>query len=540
MTSVINASFLKFTRRAEVVDRSHLVETFVDAGPLMTLLQSRDHQVVYGRRGTGKTHALSYLAEERRQQGEVTAYIDLRTIGSSGGIYSDPNLPLSERATRLALDTLAAIHDKLVDHVLTEELNLAQLGPLLDEFADAVTEVSVEGTVEREREVAEEAKEAKETSFGVKASPPARLGLDVSRTTHSSSALTDRLRQSEVGVARHRIHFGRVGAVLIKLSEAIGRQVWVVLDEWSSIPLDLQPYLGDLLRRTILPAPGYTVKIGAIEQRSRFRLPTEEGDYVGLELGADVTADVNLDDFMVFENDAQRAKVFFTDLLFKHFASVAPPHEDASLPVDGSELVQRAFTQVTAFDEFIRASEGVPRDAINIVGLAAQKALSDSISVAHIRTAARTWYHRDKEAAVSASPASHTLLHWVIDRVIGERRARAFLLRSDISDTLIDSLFDARVLHILKKSISARDQPGIRYDAYKLDYGCYVDLISTAKAPLGLFPVDNEGEDETAFVEVPPDDYRSIRRAILDLKTFYEATGGTEKTGRGIAIEHHV
>lgn len=127
-------------------------------------------------------------------------------------------------------------------------------------------------------------------------------------------------------------------------------------------------------------------------------------------------------------------------------------------------IPREGFTQVTAFDEFIRAAEGVPRDAINTIGLAAQRALDTPISVTHVRQAAKAWYQRDKEAAVNANPEAHNLLHWVIDEVIGERRARAFLLRSDLGHTLIDTLFDARVLHILKKSISAHDQPGVRYD----------------------------------------------------------------------------
>jgi hypothetical protein len=70
-------------------------------------------------------------------------------------------------------------------------------------------------------------------------------------------------------------------------------------------------------------------------------------------------------------------------------------------------------------------------------------------------------------------------------------------------------------LHVLKRAISTHDQPGVRYDVYKLDFGCSVDLASTAKAPLGLLP-----EERGSYVEVPPDDYRSIRRAILDLAAF--------------------
>src|SRR5665213_1103416 len=81
---------------------------------------------------------------------------------------------------------------------------------------------------------------------------------------------------------------------------------------------------------------------------------------------------------------------------------------------------------------------------------------------------------------------------------------------------MIDDLFDARLLHILKKAVTAHDRPGVRYLVYKLDYGCYVDLLVTAKAPGGLLASD----ESEAFIEVPPDDYRAIRRAILDIDEF--------------------
>ncbi|HET6880292.1 MAG TPA: hypothetical protein VFI31_09060 [Pirellulales bacterium] len=102
----------------------------------------------------------------------------------------------------------------------------------------------------------------------------------------------------------------------------------------------------------------------------------------------------------------------------------------------------------------------------------------------------------------------------IIDTVIAHRRARAFLLKSGTRDALIDELFDKRVLHILKRNISTNAEPGVRYDVYKIDYGCYVDLLTTAKAPHGLLFQDDSQQN----VDVPPDDYRAIRRAILTIE----------------------
>ena len=96
-----------------------------------------------------------------------------------------------------------------------------------------------------------------------------------------------------------------------------------MLDEWSTIPLDLQPYLADLIRRAVFPVTGITVKIAAIEQRSNFKIGPH-GDYTGIEIGADASADVDLDDYMVFDNQCWTAALeFFQELLFKHYASGA-------------------------------------------------------------------------------------------------------------------------------------------------------------------------------------------------------------------------
>src|SRR5690606_11783850 len=127
------------------------------------------------------------------------------------------------------------------------------------------------------------------------------------------------------------------------------------------------------------------------------------------------------------------------------------------------DFTAQAFTQRTALDEIVRAAEGVPRDAINVLAIAAQKAGSSPIAVLNARSAAKTWYQRDKESAVSANVRAAALLRWVVDEVIAHRRARAFLVASGTRDMLIDSLFDSRVLHLLKRNISAQEQPGMRY-----------------------------------------------------------------------------
>jgi len=529
MTSPLNTALLKLPKRAETTGRGKLIQTFVDVGPLFTLLSSADHQVIFGRRGTGKTHALTYLADVREKAGDVVALLDLRSVGSSAGIYSDETVPLAERATRLLVDALVAIHEALLQFFVehSESLNLSITGPALDAMAEAITQVRVVGSVETESKADSTAEHETGQGFRVAlnlTSPELSLSREARKT--EGSTLSSLVKRS--GHERLYVNFGQTGAAMTSLAKALGSaRLWVLIDEWSSVPLALQPYLADLFRRALFAVRGVTVKIGAIEQRSVFRLPKDAGDYVGIELGADASADINLDDFMVFDNDPDRAKAFFEDLVARHVAAVA---EEAKLdvPINLRHIIRDAFTEKRAIEEFVRSCEGVPRDAINILALAAQRALDAPVAVQHVRVAALNWYQRDKEKSASANDKAQRLLHWIIDEVIGQRRARAFLIRSDADDSLIRALYDARVLHLLKRGVSTHDQPGIRYDVYKLDYGCYVDLMSTAKAPVGLLPGDG-----ASFVEVPPDDYRSIRRAILDLAAFYSQEAGQQADAAG-------
>jgi hypothetical protein len=319
-------------------------------------------------------------------------------------------------------------------------------------------------------------------------------------------------------VAQHRIHIGRVSAAMRALVASIAPQrIWVLIDEWSVIPVELQPFLADLLRRSLFPVRGLTVKIGSIEHRTHLRLIGQHGDYVGIELGADAAADINLDEFMVYEDDPDRATRFFLDMFFRHVQTLQDELPAARRFRTASELL-RSFEHRAAFEELVRAAEGVPRDAINIVALATQRAYGSPISVKDIRVAAKTWYQRDKDAAL-ANAHTKRLLDWIIDEVLGKRSTRGFLLPAEERYPLIDSLFDARVLHLLKRGISAQDRPGLRFNAYKLDYGCYVDLLSTQRRPRGLFERAST-DGNRRYADLPPDDYAMICRATLDIAAF--------------------
>lgn len=510
-------------KRAERVSDEHVVATYVDAGSLVNALATRDNGVVFGRRGTGKTHALKYLAETRRAEGDFVVYIDMeQDTGSTEGRYADLSLSFAERATRLVVDVLGIIHDRLVEDAFSGRVK-TQID-VLDRALDHFGQVMVVKEVEQENT---NTSSSTQSGGGGASFGPDGITAQVSASSAEEQGAGARVRAT--GALQHRIHFGAVGEMLrTVLREHEAKRCWIIFDEWSGVPLDLQPYLGQMLRRLFFSIPKVSVRIASIPHRTQWRLlGAQPGDYTGLEIGAEIFPLLDLDEFVVFParsraEQTERSTTFFKNLLFRHLSQAL---EGLGMPAldSADQMVKLLFTQVTALQEAIRAAEGVPRDALNIVSRAALRAGEAKISTTHIRDAAAQLYQTTKAAQLNAVPDARALLEIILSEVLAGRKARAFLLaQDDTNHPLIQQLIDDRILHLIKKGYSSNADPGARFDVLEIDYGCYVDLLGTANAPQHLFGEEGAADEKAleAFygtTEVPEDDYRAIRRAVLNL-----------------------
>ncbi len=394
----IHTALIGFTKRAEKATEESLVATFVDSAPLFTLLSTENNQVIYGRRGTGKTHALKVLAEHVEQSGDgLPVFIDMRTVGSNGSIYGDSSRPLAERASTLLSDALGGLLNEFYSLALTvieEHPTPTEVTRRLDALQTAISTVRITG------EVGEEATQESKDQNGIAGAIKGGLagvptfGGYASATSSAERSAKKTVRRSGEEVIH--LTFGSIAGALADLVSILGgKRVWFLIDEWSEIPVDLQPYLADLFRRVVLPVKDITVKIAAIEHRTNFSILKNRGEYIGLELGADISADLNLDDFLVFDNNQEKAVDFIANLIFRHYKSSPTEHPTLA---DADELIGGLFTQKPVFDEFVRAVEGVPRDALNLIAKVVTKAFGKPIAMNHVRAGASDWYNQDKAA----------------------------------------------------------------------------------------------------------------------------------------------
>lgn len=505
---------MQIPRRAERQSHAALSQTFVDIGPLSATLARSEHQVIYGRRGTGKTHALGNLQTSLEQAGTCVVNLDLRTIGSAGGMYADPDYEVSARASRLLVDVIEAVHNELFDFTLTclgRDEDVTGLVAALDHLAETATQLEVHGSIEREDSIGNEVKNSNRSSIGF---DTPKLGAHVSLEDGSEKKLSRSSRQKVTGELRVTIKFGPLSnALKVVVKHLPGAQLWLLLDEWSDLPMELQPILADLLRRAVFPVKGLTVKIAAIERRSRFAVETSGGGYLGIELGADASQDVNLDDYLMFSAYDERAKQFFGDLFLRHVSAIYPVLADEfPMTAEGRKRFIWYLWE-GSFLELVQAAEGVPRDGINIAGLAAQSATPPTeyfrggIGIRDVRQASRTWFLRDKEGAIrSRQKATRALAN--ITAFVADRRKRTFLIERghDSGHEVIQDLYDARLIHLLASGVGPRGN----YDLFALDYGGYVNILAN----------DENGKDwidlwAVQWSDIDPARSPLVRKAVI-------------------------
>ena len=491
---------------------SLVLDTFVDVG-ILPQLDNQNNQIFYGRRGTGKTHVLRVLSSRLGENAKNTvSYIDARTLGSTSQ-FSDVDVPLQQRCLALFRDILLSVYDDLLRHIIEYPSQHAEEAlRLADELSLIVTEPTPQ-MHESSLSVSRDGKQDDSMSADVSLASVPSVKVEL---RHGASASRNETETSKFSY-HDKIIFPSLHRKLTQVLEKADTDLYILLDEWASLPVDIQPYLAEFLKRGVLPVQKATLKIASLEHRSAFSIRSRK---LGFELGADIATAPELDEYYVFDRNPEHVTEIFSDILLKHLNSnLHPKYLAKEYGIDSAaKLASRLFTEHATFGELARASEGVVRDLINIFTHAFFNAFRRKrarIDKKAVTESARQWFEQDKQTFLDDS--MQRLLRRIVDEVIGKKKARSFLLpREHEKHPLIQKLFDRRVIHQVLRGYADKDNPGVRYNIYCLDYGTYVDLIGTSRQPeLDFKILDNEGEEEEGII-VPFDDKRSIRRIILD------------------------
>lgn len=80
----ISKAISNITQRAErILDDNKVIKTYVEVG-ILPQISNGNNQIIYGRRGTGKTHLFRYLESDLKSNNKsIVVYLDCRTLGSA-------------------------------------------------------------------------------------------------------------------------------------------------------------------------------------------------------------------------------------------------------------------------------------------------------------------------------------------------------------------------------------------------------------------------------------------------------------------------
>jgi hypothetical protein len=482
---------------------------FVDENQL-PLLETADWQVIYGRRGTGKTLFLKAREEHLLAAPALTRilplYLSIQEVIASPPIgitvsdrqqaYGNFQLFLERLADEIAVKADAILaqlsaedkgsliraltHRKQrsapnaekIASIVRDLLTFMQSGDLIAAFSDA----SVEDVATEEQS----RRSGRGGRLGLGLSPEGASVSGAARIERERSA-EEKVHHTETRGGRRVPRFPNLRHALIAIASALELdRVDIFIDEWSLLDQTaaktIQPRFAALLRRALFGDPRVTVKIATNRYNTVFHHNGQDERY-GLVPNTDIFEAVNLDRAL-----GQRAQVtgFYEELLFKRLLLKEPRLATYASGEGrpGAGFAEVFFEDSKAFEELVAGCEGVPRDFIITFRYLAQWAdysVTPRWSKAVVQDAL-TEVSMSTVEQLLASPAT-TLLERGIKPTALAAGSRLFLIPRDASEATnaaVAVLLDQRLIH----EYVGRDLPGnVRQDylPYSIAYGLWCD-----------------------------------------------------------------
>jgi hypothetical protein len=496
------------TYRAEALEDASA--SFAETAFLEMIMVKRN-QVIFGRRGTGKTHLL-----RRAYDGYNTEYDRYRTVpiflnGSSlrqsaSSTMADPEI----EALSLYVEILGRMTEQL-HQFITKRLDLGVWDRLVggEQSAKArrakqlVTELATmiqagEVRVMPAGEVSEETKSLQEASaevaagLGIELSDPKKLGWELTAKIKGSEKTSKTGLRTLTLKGRVILPFSEVSRALDELLGILqGSSLVLLLDEWSDVSrhLESQPYLADMLKRTLASADGMHVKLACIPMRTMLatQISEEHPIPIGYEIGNDIFADVDLDRAAYVENDVAMILPFYLTLLKKHIGRRFLAASEMG-PGDFEKFVfAEVFNDVEVFSELCQAAACVPREFLQLYQNAsslAELAGQTKLGMGDVRRASKSIYEDKKDKVRVDSPAI-ALHNGIYKSVVVPHSTYLFLVpESLVFDTRMQILWTERLIH--KLPYTYEDPETLTtYVYFQMDHGRCVTIREQQAATAG-------------------------------------------------------
>jgi hypothetical protein len=527
-------------------------EFFVD--PIdSSVFRENTKQVVYGRRGSGKTllfgtvnqaiqadfpqvriMSFAYSATEFRSSADVA---DTATVKETANAYF-----------RFFIDKLCADIEALADRALAKPELLESLTRGGEETASrrdklelAVLELwelatyGVEAPRPSDLTSEWEGRDVSTTRRGrfgsaaagldLKSGPRLAFGASIGRGTGTEHQATIH----NVLRTERRFSPSHVKRKLVEVIELLGLEHLVVfIDEWMSLG-SCQVEFAQRLNECLFHEERIGVKIAADRFQGRFNNSGQGTNFRGLDVGGDIFVAADLDypfrdrerGFQLLSEALYRRLSFFERSLEDHFGK--PPAWNAD------RFLNTLFETPQAFTELCVGAQGLVRDFHEIFKGCAKEidwdVSSRQIDVESVRRATMAQNAATYDRVIR-SVSANTLVFKVITPHILSARSRYFLLESrpGAYTRVVHDLLSRRLIHDVP---SEAIHPSIRgeYDVFEISQGIFLELMRASE-----FATGEEVDITYDSAELQTITRANLAKFLLDLSLLDDALHETATT----------
>lgn len=424
---------------------------YVDISGNLRRISAAQHQVIFGRRGSGKSCLLVHYLKDKQAERLPPIYI------------------MADEFKRLTFpDVLIRLLIKLLEGVPTKGLWWRRLLRKPTPTETRLRELRALLDLAEEAEVTEGRRDAQK--LGARAESGGQKGRLAAHTESSEErSRSSNFRERKIDALERHLRDYK-DALQESLRGWGDQRIAVLVDDFYLFPRDKQPDIIDYLHRLVRDTNLY-LKVATI--RHRTNLIRNNPQTVGVEIGQDVE-EISLD--RTLEN-LEATQEFLAQML--------------------RSLAKRAYVQdidkcfnPDAMQALTLVSGGVPRDFLNIFVQAIEAAKSHQRTkwltpTAIYRGAGRLSYTQKlKNLKDDAGGDVDGLERVFVDLLrfcLRESRKTVFLISQDEAQShprehdLIHQLMDFKLIHVVEPDTSAASGRSGRYEAYTLDFALFTE-----------------------------------------------------------------
>jgi hypothetical protein len=493
--------------------RKNVRPVYVDVGENLARLGAPQHQIIFGRRGSGKSCLLVEYLNTASEQRVTPIYL----LADEFKRLAYPDILI-----RLLVEILEALsrcrpwYRRLFSRRHSTRSAAKELRALLD--------VAVESEVSEGRE----SRVADEASAGVNASAlgTAKLGS----TREDARSRTSRFKERKIDTLERHLRDYKDGIVRVT-QEWRSTRGCVLIDDFYLVPRESQPDVIDYLHRLLRDTDIY-FKVATI--RHRTTLLKNHPQAIGVELAQDVE-EVNLDRTLEDLNETQ-------EFLSRMLRSMG---KQTGVPDVGELFNPEALQALTL------ASGGVPRDFLTVFVHAVEAAETEGkarwVTPRHVyKGAGRLSYqtklkHLREDADGDAGGLERVLVD-LMQFCLREKRKSGFLVSQEEAQRhareheLIQQLMDFKLIHVVEPDTSAASGRAGRYEAYTLDFSLFME---PRRRNIEIVEFWKRGEDShrVGVRELPVYPLERVGRVFDDLTAKADPEKYLEEAEREAAAE---